>query len=390
MALSIAATPPPSLGAFTMKQGFRFAFALAISLGAAQGATAWGQYYPHGYGGYGWGGWGGGAQTPQGNMARGMGAYAAGAGYYNEQTAVARSINADTAMRYNEYMYQSNQVAKRQHHDMLAADKSRNIGAYDKTQERLRNNPDRHDIEMGDALNVAVDEIEDPRIYGRTLQGAKAKIGGEMIREIPFRYAPGAITVSIHRLTQGDPPKALMTEAFAEDRSSFKVFGQEIRKDLEKGDTPNKETVKKALAIIVAAEAKADKILDPNTPDRVEVDKYLKSLHGLLGMLNTPALDILLAGVEKHPDANLGQLLSFMSAYNLRFGEAKSPEQRQIYSALYPQLLAMRDEVAGALAGAAPPPKPNDAAVGEFFQAMDYKDLQKKAPAPPPQPGGVR
>ncbi len=38
----------------------------------------------------------------------------------------------------------------------------------------------------GDALNVAVDEIDDPRVYGRALEGSKAKIGGETIRNIPL------------------------------------------------------------------------------------------------------------------------------------------------------------------------------------------------------------
>ena len=33
---------------------------------------------------------------------------------------------------------------------------------------------------------------------------------------------------------------------------------------------------------------------------------------------------------------------------------------------------------------AAPPPKTTGNEVGEFFSGMDYKDLQKKAPAPPP------
>jgi hypothetical protein len=374
-----------------MRQRFRFAVALAIAFLAVHGTTVYAQYgYPHGYGGYGWGGWGG-AQTPGSSMARGMGAYAAGAGYYNQQTAVARSINADTAMRYNQYMYESNEEANRKHAAKLAGDKAENIAAYDKTQARLRNNPDRHDVYMGDALNVAVQEIEDPRVYTKTLEGAKTKIGGEAIRNIPFRYAPGAITVSIQNLIKGDPPTALMGSEFEDDRAAFKGLGQEIRKDFETGETPDPETVKKALVIIIAAEAKADRILPRNTKDRDEVDKYLKALHGLLGMLQTPALEILLAGVEKHPDATVGQLLSFMSAYNLRFGEATTPRQKQVYDALYPQLVATRDEVAQALAGAAPAPKLKGTEVGDFFQGMDYQDLQKKAPAPPPQPGrGVR
>ena len=239
---------------------------------------------------------------------------------------------------------------------------------------------------MGDALNALVEQIEDPRVYSRTLQGAKAQIGGTTVRNIPFRYAPGAITVSIKRLTDEPPPKALLTAAFDEDRAAFKSLGQEIRKDLQNGEKPNPKTVEKALVIINAAEAKADKMLPRNTRDRNEVDRYLKALHGLLGMLQTPALDILLSGVEKHPEATLGQLLGFMSAYNLRFGEATTPVQKAAYDSLYPKLADLRAEVAPALAGD-PLPKSKGTEVGEFFSAMDYQDLQKKAP-PPPRPGG--
>ena len=41
-------------------------------------------------------------------MMRGAGVAAAGAGAYNQQTAVARSINANTAMQVNQYMYEVN------------------------------------------------------------------------------------------------------------------------------------------------------------------------------------------------------------------------------------------------------------------------------------------
>ena len=143
-----------------------------------------------------------------------------------------------------------------------------------------------------------------------------------------------------------------MTAAFDEDRTAFRVLGQEIKKDLQQGEKPNPETVSKALVIVDQAEAKADRILPANTKDRVEVDKFLKALHGLLGMLQTPALDILLAGVEEHPEATVGQLLSFMSAYNLRFGEASTPTQKTVYNSLYPKLAELRAEVAPALAGA--------------------------------------
>jgi hypothetical protein len=356
--------------------------ALAFTLAAVQTPWASAQWgYPVGYGGYGWGGWGGGS-TVQGSIARGMGAYAAGAGYYNQQTAVARSINADTVMRWNQYVYESQQEANRIHHQNLAIDRYNNIKYSGQIQKRLRDNPEPADIYRGDALNVARDEINDPRVYAKALQGAKATIGGETIRNIPFQYAAKAITVSIHQLTKEGPPAALMKPEFADDRATIKALGQEIRKQIAADKNPDPATVKKLLAAIHAGEEKADKILPANSRDRDEADKYLKALHGMVAMLETPAIDVILSGVEKRPDATLGELLSFMNAFNLRFGAASTPRQRQIYDSLYPKLVELRNEVAPALASSAPA-QTSGAAAGDFFSGMSYEDLKKKAPAPP-------
>ena len=87
-----------------MLRRLRWAAAAAVLL--ATGGVADAQLsYPPGYGGYGWGGWGGGAHTAGGDQARGMGVFAAGAGTYNLNTAQARSINANTAMQWNQYIY---------------------------------------------------------------------------------------------------------------------------------------------------------------------------------------------------------------------------------------------------------------------------------------------
>src|SRR5208337_3223455 len=74
--------------------------ALVLSIPAVSAQAQYGRY----------GGWGGGVGTAQGSMARGAGVAAAGAGYYNQQTAVARSINANAAMQVNQYMYEVNKT----------------------------------------------------------------------------------------------------------------------------------------------------------------------------------------------------------------------------------------------------------------------------------------
>jgi hypothetical protein len=356
-----------------------YVFALAL----IQSPCAQAQWvYPMGYGGYGWGGWGG--QTAQGDIARGLGAYAMGAGYYNQQTAIANSINTDTVMRWNQYVYESQMNANRLHHEKLALDRLQNNKAADQIRERLRNNPERADIYRGDALNVALDEINDPRIYSKALQSGQVKIGGETIRNIPFQSASAAISMSIHQLAKGGPPKVLERPEFTADRELIKELGQEIRKQIGEERNPDKETIDKLLAAINQAEANVDKLLPKNSKDRVEADRYLKALHGLVAMLDTPALDLILAGVEKRPDATLGELLGFMNAFNLRFGPATTPKQKEVYDSLYPKLVDLRNQIAPALAAIAAAPASGGTEPGEFFNGMSYQDLQKKAPARQP------
>ena len=119
---------------------------LAFVLAAAQGTEALAQWgYPDGLRRLRLGRLGR-RQTVQGSIARGMGAYAAGAGYYNQQTAVAKSINADTVMRWNQYVYESQMNANRLHHGKLARERYNNIKDVDKVQKRLRDNPEPADI----------------------------------------------------------------------------------------------------------------------------------------------------------------------------------------------------------------------------------------------------
>jgi len=94
-----------SYGGFTMVRfmGRALLLALVLSIPAVSAQAQYGRYG-------GWGGWGGGVGTAQGSMMRGAGVAAAGAGYYNQQTAVARSINANAAMQVNQYMYEVNKT----------------------------------------------------------------------------------------------------------------------------------------------------------------------------------------------------------------------------------------------------------------------------------------
>src|SRR5208283_3834581 len=183
------------------------------------------------------------------------------------------------------------------------------------------------------------------------------------------------------QLARGTLPAALRTPEFEADRDALKALDQQITEQIADGRDPDPATVERLLAVIYAAEEKSAKIFPRNSRARNEAHRYLKGLHGLVGMLKTPAIDVILSGVENRPDATLGELLNFMTAFNLRFGVASTPQQRQIYNTLYPKLVQLRNEIAPALATSAAP-KTNGHEPEDFFSGMNDKDLQKKAPRP--------
>jgi hypothetical protein len=365
-----------------MNRHSRLAIALACSLWFVQSGAVRAQWhYPGGYDGFGWMGWEFGVESTEGSIARGLGALAEGLGFYNKATAIAESINTDTVMRWNQYVHEAQMNANRLRRLRIAGEQERNQKLSDIRQSRLRNNPEQRDVFQGDALNVALDEINDPRVYAKALEGAKIKIGGEKIRLIPFRYNAAAITMSIHQLESGALPAVLQRPEFDADRAALKALDEQIMKETEDDTSPDPATVKKLLGAIYAAEEKAARILPENSLERKQAERYLKSLHGLVAMLKAPVLKGLLAGVEKRPDATLGQLLRFMSAFNLRFGVAGTPQQREVYSYLYPKLVQLRDQVAPALASSANPRTSAEDAEN-FFSAMSLDDLKKEAPKP--------
>ena len=365
-----------------MTCNYRWIGAAAVALSLAT-APAEAQFYGGGY----WGGGGAafGGSTPQGDFARGAGMYAMGMGQYNVQTAQARSINANTAMQWNQYMYNSRVQAAQIYRAKNARDQAREKGDYNAIQARIRNSPNSIDIANGNALNVAFDELAEPKVFQNSVYyGSKVKLGGEAIRDIPFQYASAGISTSVHELTRGNPPAALMKDAFGPDRDQIKAITAELRKEGEELGTHKPETIKKAKDQIMATKAKVEATLPKNSQEFRDAEKYIKALYGLASMLETPAVNVLLAGVEKRPDATIGDLFGFMAAYNLRFGAAETPRQREVYNMLYPMVDKIRDEIVP-VPGSAPPANSNNAdAPAAVFGEMGYN--HNATPPPPPAP----
>lgn len=341
--------------------------AAAVAL-AAPGPEARAQfgygYYPSGYGSYGWGGWGTGG-TVVGSNARGLGVFAAGAGSYNRQTAAANAINADTVMRWNEYLYESQLETNRRYHARRGEELADNQQNYDEIHKRIRENPTDRDIANGDALNAVLDEVAAPDAYDSTIKAARDPIRGNIVREIPFIYAAQAVVFSLGRLSaeEGWPP-LLATETFQPEREAYRTAIDGVLKRIDEGElTPEDiRPVEAALRGLRTkllrgqAQAAAQPQAQPpaGRPNDAtgqavafgEAQDYLNTLAGMTRMLRRPDFEKVLAELEKIDETTMGDMFAFMHTFNLRFGPAETPRQRQIYAELYPRLATLRDQMA--------------------------------------------
>lgn len=358
------------------------AFCLAITTGAARAQIA-SPYYP-GYGGYGWGGWSG-VGTAQGQIARGLGAFNRGEGVYNRKTAIAEAINTNTVMRWNNYLYRSQQAANRRAHMRREREQDRRIEARDSIQERLRKNPTVEDIENGDALNEVLDQVTDPGVHSSALREATAPVAGKAIREIPFVNAAQAVTIGLHRLTaENGWPAALRGPAFAQERQAYrKAIEAVLAEAVDKEEQVSRQSLQNLKGALSQLRTKLEGLPRTDPVESSRAEDYLKTLAGMSRLLDRPRIEKILAELETVEQATLGSLLGFMHTYNLRFGRASTPRQRTVYQELYPTLASFRDKLMkeGGTRADRPTaddgqdePKPTD-----FFRGMHLDDLSGEA-----------
>jgi hypothetical protein len=330
--------------------------------------------YPAGYGGYGWGGWG---STPGGSLARGLGLFNMGRGAYNEQTAAARSINADTVTRWNQFAYLSHLTAANSYQQHLLAHRNAVNRARAEIQDRLRNHPLNRDITDGDALNVLLDVLTSPSVAGSSLSRISTPMRPELIQDIPFKFASEGITICLDQMTMKEQwPLALRVDDFKPERDGLRKAVEVALEEDKEGDLEPK-TIEAVQAAIDRFRFKFDKLVPPTNPDYIPAHDTIKAMAGLTKMLYSPKVEEILAELEDYQGTTLGELLTFMQAFNLRFAAANSFRQRRIYLKLYPMLA---EQANGPFSGAQTGGQTAQAAEGAGRQAISgAEDLGTKA-----------
>ena len=76
---------------------------------------------------------------------------------------------------------------------------------------------------------------------------------------------------------------------------------------------------------------------------RDDASRFVKTFAGLVRLLEKPDTTEAFNQLRKVQTTPLSNLIAFMEIYNLRFGQATTPRQRQIYRDLFAQIDTVRD-----------------------------------------------
>jgi len=352
---------------------------LAIVPVRAQAQFGYG-YYPGGYAGYGWGGWGG-ASTVQGSMARGLGYFYNGEGIFNRDTAIAQAVDANTVMRWNQYLYEAQLERNRREQLRLARRRDRTTATGEAIAKRLREDPTAEDIASGNALNVVLDDLSDPRIHSSALRLATTPIKGSTVRSIPFVDASEAVTISMNQLVAKDEswPPALRDDAFKTERDAYRRAINRAMEEDEEGDISPK-TIRDVRTAVAALRVKAERTLRKPSREYIQAQGYIRALAGTSRMLENPNVEPILKELEKIENTTVGNLLGFMHSFNLRFGPATTPAQRAIYEELYPVLVNHRDRVVkeAGIDTTQAAKNNQEGSPTDFFRGLDQDESQGK------------
>lgn len=328
--------------------------------------------YPGGFGGYGWNQWG--ADPAAGYMA-GLGSFAKGKGEYLVDKAKADQINQETAERWNKAL-RARQRALQQD---LAAEDARRLAQIGEEARIVS-------IERGAALNLTLDRILAADAMATKSAALGLPLSAGVIRDIPFQGQTEAISMSLNQATAGEAswPAALRDSRLASLRAQVREAVEEALAEDVKGDVSDAtgDKVEKAITALHDRFVAITSSIDPGF-DKAE--SYLRTLAGLARLVHNPQFQKAIALLEEYKGGKIGDLIVFMHAFNLRFGPATTPRQRQIYRELSPILDQAANQIATAEARTTAAQdvdktgKPFLSAADEAFKGLKWEEMGDKA-----------
>jgi len=300
----------------------------------------------------------GGAQTVEGDILRGQGAFLRGAGWYNLNTAKANSVNVDATIRWKEDLRRIQR--ERQYSEMLKkSEKGQNVEQLRREiaqrEQELRLNPRPEDVQSGAALNALVYDLTDPDITSNKWK-SRSPVElppGMSVKELIFSFTPHRASthasaalsrgvIALSRLDIKDKwPVVLKKDELAKERKTYEDAYIRVRDKVVRGDY----AVQEILALDAALDDLKKKIANeiPNERGfRSDANNFVNDLRDATRMFDATSVDYareILIDTKDHDAANVEELVAFMTKYRLQFCSSdRSPTVRVLYGQIYEKL----------------------------------------------------
>ncbi len=268
--------------------------------------------------------------TVEGDYLRGLGIAAYGEGVFNQATAVANSINADTMIRWNEYVSAVVKNENREAAEHRALLRTRRNAGYEKVRRRILDTPHERDVQNGDTLNALMDELKDPRHDESSFRFNAVPLPVDIVRKIPFKIDAQGQRFSMERIStrgNGKWPVALQDPRFAVERRGYeRALDNALEQQIE-----GKMSLDAIAKVEVAAEDLSRKLerVVPPSGERLFIESRdrIKELKETAGLLKSLKIQLALGELDRYSGTTVHDLKMFMEKYKLTFDSARTPEE---------------------------------------------------------------
>lgn len=290
----------------------------------------------------------GAGSTPQGDYLRGLGIAAWGLGSYNLNTAQANAINVDTAIRLDTYVSEVLRAGRDNWAKIDKQTQEKLKANYEKIRSRIRDHPEAVDVFTGNALNAALEQLNDPAIQEASFRSIPVPIPRDMLRRIPFRLDEKGIIFSLQRMTgrgKAKWPVAFQQDQFVPERKAFERAIDRAMEQMIDGKICD-ETIANYERAVRALSEKLQGQYGQSTDRRyTEAQTRLNEMAKATNLMKTAKIQPVMAELDRYTGTTVNDLRKFMQAHNLKFAPVDSDDERATYVDLYAALDQVRQVV---------------------------------------------
>ena len=289
------------------------------------------------------------AQTIDGDVLRGKGKLAEGAGWYNLNTARANAINVSAMRNYNEEVrlnYRNRVMfwAEKREGKKLSTEEAQKRA--DVRLEELLNNPSNDDIRSGEAINVLVGVLSDSSINPQDWQDKAVKLpAGASIKDIVFHHYPKKmapnemkVLVSLSRLSKDiEWPIYLNNKSFDAEREAYINAVSKVKRTVLSNQFEPAE-IKALNSSLDLLKEKIESSLEAKGGFRLQGKEFHSGLTTATKLFEASNIDwakYILQETDQYDATTVEQLIAFMRQYRLLFAAADSPRSTKLYNDLF-------------------------------------------------------